>query len=154
MLTDQMTRWFLRRFGRLFCALFAAFALIMPAHAGHDQDEEDLIYFLPMPPARAKQLLDSGEKIFFFDLRDPEEFKRDRLPGAVSLPLQQLQSQQDKVPRAGRVVLYCSCPPGKIEEGYSYQLLRNAGYRNVSVLEGGISEWQRLGHPIETEPRS
>lgn len=139
------------------CCLYAflvAFMLVVPAYAGHDQDEEDLIYFLPMAPARAKQLLDAGEKIFLFDMRDPEDFKRARLPGAVSLPLQRLPSQLDKVPRAGRVVLYCSCPPGKIEEGYSYQLLRNAGYRNVSVLEGGISEWRKLGYPIDTEPRS
>ena len=151
-MTGTTTYWFPRRF----FAFVTAFALVipMPGYAGHDQDEEDLIYFLPMPPTRAKQLLDAGEKILFFDLRDSEEFKRNRLPGAVSLPLQQLQSQQGKVPRAGRVVLYCACPPGKIEEGHSYQLLRNAGYRNVSVLEGGISEWQRLGYPIETEPRS
>ena len=154
MLTDQTTCWSLRCCGSLFCAFFAAFVLIEAAYAGHDQDEEDLIYFLPMPQARAKQLLDAGEKIFFFDLRDPEDFKRNRLPGAVSLPLPQLPLQQDKVPRAGRVVLYCACPPGKIEAGYSDQLLRNAGYRNVSVLEGGISEWQRLGYPVETEPRS
>jgi rhodanese-related sulfurtransferase len=131
-----------------------AAAMPLPGHAGHDQVEDDLIYFLPMPPARAKQLLDGGEKIVFIDVREPEEFKRERLPGAMSLPLKQLPSQHDKVPRSGRVVLYCSCPEGNIEEGYSYQLLRDQGYRNVSVLEGGISEWRRLGYPIETEPHS
>jgi rhodanese-related sulfurtransferase len=136
-------------------AVIAALMLVVPsAYAGHDQVEDDLTYFLPMPPARAKQLLDAGEKILFFDLREAEEFRQQHLPGAVSLPLRELPSQFAKVPRAGRVVLYCGCGPGNIEEGYSYQILREQGYRNVSVLEGGISEWQRLGYPLDAEPRS
>jgi rhodanese-related sulfurtransferase len=137
-----------------FGALLSALLLVVPAHAGHDQDEEDLTYFLPMQPDRARQLLDAGETILFFDLREPEEFKRGRLPGAVSLPLKELPAHFSKVPRAGRVVLYCSCGPGNIEEGYSYQILRGQGYRNVSVLVGGFTEWQRLGYPLDTEPRS
>jgi rhodanese-related sulfurtransferase len=153
MLTDQTMRWSRLRCITLLLGLLAA-VTPWPLHAGHDQDEEDLTYFLPIAPERAKQLLDTGEKIVFFDLREPEEFKRERLPGAVSLPLKELPSHMGKVPRAGRVVLYCTCGPGNIEEGYSYQLLRNMGYRNVSVLVGGISEWRRLGYPIETEPRS
>lgn len=137
-------------FGLLACVL----VMSCPVQAGHDQDEEDLTYFLPLAPERARQLVDAGEKIFFFDLREPQEFKRERLPGAVSLPLKELSSHMSKVPRAGRVVLYCGCPPGNIEEGYSYQLLRDQGYRNVSVLVGGISEWQKRGYPVDAEPRS
>ena len=137
-----------------FAAVLGALAIAMPAQAGHDQVEDDLTYFLPISPARAKQLLDAGEKILFYDLREPAEFKREHLPGAVSAPLKELPSHYAKVPRTGRVVLYCGCGPGNIEEGYSYQILREQGYRNVSVLEGGISEWQRLGYPTETEPHS
>lgn len=149
MLTEKIMHL---RFGLLLGFLAAASPL--PSHAGHDQDEEDLTYFLPIQPARAKELLDTGEKIIFVDVREPEEFKRERLPGAISVPLKELPVHIAKVPRAGRVVLYCSCGPGNIEEGYSYQLLRDQGYRNVSVLVGGFSEWQRLGYPIETEPRT
>jgi rhodanese-related sulfurtransferase len=123
----------------------------LAAKAGHDQDEEDLIYFLPIAADHAKRLLDSGEKVLFFDLRDPEDFKKERLPGARSIPLKQLSKGFQRIPTTGRVVLYCGCPDGRIEEGYSYQLLRQMGYRNVSVLEGGITEWRRLGYPVETD---
>jgi rhodanese-related sulfurtransferase len=150
--SNQTMHGSLRRLGLLLGLLAVVAAL--PVYAGHDQDEEDLTYFLPIAPERARQLLDAGEKIFFVDLREPEEFGRERLPGAVSLPLKQLSSQMAKVPRAGRVVLYCTCGPGNIEEGHSYQLLRDQGYRNVSVLVGGISEWRKRGYPLETEPRS
>ena len=131
-----------------------ALTFALPAQAGHDQVEDDLIYFLPIPPDRAKQLLDGGEQVLFIDIREPEDFKRERLPGAVSIPLKELSAQHEKVPRSGRVVLYCTCGPGNIEEGYSYQLLRDMGYRNISVLQGGITEWQRLGYPVEKGPRS
>ena len=126
----------------------------MPSHAGHDQDEEDLTYFLPIAPERVKQLLDVGEPLSLFDLREPADFKRERLPGAVSLPLKELPALITKVPRTGRVVLYCTCGPGNIEEAYGYQLLRDQGYRNVSVLIGGITEWMKRGYPLEKEPRS
>jgi len=135
-------------------ALLGFLAFVMPAYGGHDQVEDDLTYFLPIAPARAKELLDAGEKVTFYDLREPDDFKQAHLPGAISLPLRELPSQFAKIPRAGRVVLYCSCGPGNIEEGYSYQILREQGYRNVSVLEGGMTEWLRLGYPVEKEPRS
>ena len=105
-------------------------------------------------PDRVKQLIEVGEPVFLFDLRETEKFKRERLPGAVSLPLKELPAHMAKVPRTGRVVLYCTCGPGNIEEAYGYQLLRDQGYRNVSVLVGGITEWMKRGYPVDKEPRS
>lgn len=141
--------------GSLPMLLLAVLLMSLPSSvlAGHDQDEQDLIYFLPIPPARVKSLLDGGEMVIFIDLREPDEFKRERLPGAQSIPLKDLQARHHKVPKSGRVVLYCTCGVGNIEEAFAYQTLRNLGYRNVSVLEGGISQWQRLGYPLDTEPR-
>lgn len=140
-----------RRLAMLLVILTAMIPL--PSHAGHDVPEDDPNYYLPMPPDRAQQLLEAGEHISFVDMRDPEEFKRERLAGAISIPVKELQSQYEKVPHTGRVVLYCACPPANTEEGASYRFLRDMGYRNVTVLVGGISEWRRLGYPIDMEPR-
>jgi len=123
--------------------------LPLPAQAGHDQVEDDLTYFLPITPERTKQFLDADEALWFVDLRGADEFKRQRLPGAHSIPLPELTNRFDKIPKTGRVVLYCACPDGNIEEGYAYQLLRSFGYRNVTVLEGGFNEWARRGYPVE-----
>jgi len=132
----------------------AALALTpLPNQAGHDQPTEDLVYFLPMAPERAKRLLDGGEKLWLIDLRAARDFKQRRLPGARSLPLEELDKRYHEIPQAGRVVLYCACPPGRVEEASAYQLLRSFGYRNVSVLDGGFEEWLRRGYPVEGEPR-
>ena len=129
--------------------LLFLFVCMPQAYAGHDQPTEDLVYFLPMPAERVKRLLDVGEKIVFIDLRPTAEFQQQRLPRAQSIPLKELDKRSAEVPKTGRVVLYCGCPPGAVEEGYAYQLLRDLGYRNVSVLEGGFSEWRKRGYPTE-----
>ncbi len=152
-MSDRLSQLGVR--GLITCAL-GGMLLLAPvaSRAGHDQVEDDLVYFLRIQPDRVKQLLDSGEPLWLVDLREPEEFKKQHLPGAHSLPLKQLQKGFQRIPRTGRVVLYCSCPVGNIDEGYSYQLLRELGYRNVSVLEGGFAEWTRLGYPVETDGSS
>ncbi len=144
-----------RRLGLLLGLLAAMTVMPLPSHAGHDVPEDDPNYYIPMPPDRARDLLDAGENLQFIDLREPEEFKRERLSGAISIPLKDLQSQfEAKIPHTGRVVLYCSCPPGNNQEGESFRFLRDQGYKNVTVLAGGISEWRKLGYPIETGPQS
>lgn len=122
----------------------------LPVRAGHDQPEEDLIYFLPILPERVKRLLDVGERIQFIDLRLQDEFQRQHLPGARSIPLKELERRHPEVPKSGYVILYCGCPPGKVEEAFAYQWLRHLGYRNVSVLQGGFNEWRKLGYPVES----
>lgn len=133
--------------------LLAVLACPAHAYAGHDQPTDDLVYFLPMAADRAKRLLDVGEKITFIDLRSAAEYKEQRLPGARSIPLKELDKRHGEIPKTGRVILYCGCPPGNVEEGYAYQLLRDLGYRNISVLEGGFAEWRKRGYPVESDAR-
>ncbi len=139
----MMRRAYLPLLGLLEC-------VATPSGADHDMVTNDLVYYLPTAPERAKRLLDTGEHILFIDLRTPSEFKQQHLPGAHSIPLNELDKRHPEIPKTGRVVLYCACPPGKVEEGYSYQLLRERGYRNVSVLEGGFAEWRARGYLLET----
>ncbi|HEY3304482.1 MAG TPA: rhodanese-like domain-containing protein [Candidatus Binatia bacterium] len=114
------------------------------AHAGHDDE------FIPTIPAeRVKALLDSGEKIIFIDLRPPSEFQKGRLPGARSIPVGELQKRSAEVPQSGRVVLYCGCPPGGVDESYAYLALRGKGYRNAIVLEEGFAGWVKKKYPTE-----
>ncbi len=136
---------------RVPCWLLSALLalLSLPGFAGHDQPQEDLVYFLPIAAERVKRLLDSGEKLLLVDLRSRQEFERQHLPGARSIPRTELDKRFHEIPRTGRVVLYCACAPDKIEESYAYQFLRGLSYRNVSVLEGGFNEWRKRGYPIE-----
>ena len=112
--------------------------------AGHDDE-----YIETIPAARIKAMLDAGEKIVFVDLRSTSDFQKSRLPGARSIPISELQKRYQEIPKSGRVILYCSCPPGGVDESYSYLSLRGKGYRNVSVLQEGFSGWLKGNFPTE-----
>jgi rhodanese-related sulfurtransferase len=113
--------------------------------AGHDEEYIDTI-----PPDRVKKMLEGGEKILFVDLRPAGDFQKSRLPGARSIPITELQNRHQEIPKSGRVILYCACPPGGVDEAYSYLALRGKGFRNVSVLQDGFSGWAQRKFPTES----
>jgi len=102
---------------------------------------------LSIPVEYAKRLPDEGDRPIFVDLRPVEEFKKGRLPGARSLPISEMRRRFAEVPRTGRVILYCACPPEEIQAGYQY--LRDQGYRNLSVMEEGLPGWVKRGYAVE-----
>jgi rhodanese-related sulfurtransferase len=128
------------------CLLFVGLLLVGGVDAGHDDE-----YIEAISPERVKRMLEGGEKIVFIDLRPTSEFQKARIPGAHSIPVNELQMRYQEVPKSGRVILYCACPPGGVDESYSYLALRSKGYRNVSVLENGFSGW--LQRKFSTESR-
>ena len=96
---------------------------------------------------QVKRLLEAGDRPIFVDLRPADEFKKSHLPEARSIPLPELRKRYAEVPRTGRVILYCACSPLEIQA--AFQFLRDEGYRNVVVLEGGYPGWLKLGYPME-----
>jgi len=117
--------------------------LASPAFAGHGTGGSMLV----TPSEYAKRLLDEGNAPTFIDLRSAEEFKTSRLPRARSIPLTEFQQRYREVPARGRVVLYCACPEEKIRE--AYQVLRDQGYRNISVMIDGFDGWIKRGYALE-----
>ena len=66
------------------------------------------------------------------------------------MPISELPKRYAEIPKSGRVVLYCTCPPGGVDESYSYLTLRGKGYRNVGVLENGFTAWAQRKLPTES----
>ena len=125
------------------------FVVFFPAAvlAGHGvEDTVDTI-----TADRAKQLLDSGEKVLFVDLRPAKEFEQDRLPGARSIPLPELAKRFNEIPKTGRVILYCDCKPYDISDRAVF--LEYRGYRNIFVMLEGYPGWVKRGYPIEATRR-
>jgi rhodanese-related sulfurtransferase len=118
----------------------------MAARAGHDDEFVENI-----SAEHIKRLLEGGEKIVFVDLRPAGDYQKARLPGALSIPIADLAKRYGEIPKAGRVVLYCGCPPGGVDESYAYLMLRGKGYRNVVLLEDGFAAWTRRKY--STDPK-
>ncbi len=88
-----------------------------------------------------KKRLDNNEKPFLIDLRGPDEYEMMRLGiGEKLIPLGKLKNSLDQIPQDKNTEIICFC---KISlRGYEASLiLKNLGWTNVSILEGGIMGW-------------
>jgi rhodanese-related sulfurtransferase len=135
---------FIRHRVTLFYLALAFLVWVSPGNAGHDDE-----YIETVPAERVKAMLDRGEQLVFIDLRPPGDFAKSRLPGARSIPIAEVQKRFAEIPKSGRVILYCGCPPGGLDESYSFLSLRSKGFRNVSVLAEGFDGWLKHRYPVE-----
>lgn len=131
--------------GTLLVVLGAVLAAARPLPAIHVGAEVPL----SIAPDDLQRYREAGEIVTVIDLRPIEAYRKAHVAGARSIPLGELRRQLSAVPRAGRVALYATTAE---EAGAAYQALREAGYRNVMVLVGGLGEWTRLRLPVETTP--
>lgn len=92
--------------------------------------------------ARARQGL-----ITVLDVRPPEEYAAGHLPGAVNVPLAELEKHLKELPKDREVVAYCRGPYCVL----AYEAvarLREKGFR-ARRLQDGFPEWRIAGLPVE-----
>lgn len=92
------------------------------------------------------RLLDERERLTLVDLRKTSEYRAGHLPGAISLPIVDLERRFKEIPKTERVVLYCQCPAEDIASAFVF--LSRQGYINHAVLEDGLDGWLRRRYPI------
>lgn len=91
---------------------------------------------------------EAGENIVVIDVRSPEAFHKEHIPGAVNLPHRVMnETTTDDIDRSMLVVTYCD---GIGCNGSTKGALHMAklGFR-VKELIGGLDWWKRDGHPTE-----
>jgi phage shock protein E len=85
----------------------------------------------------ARELVARGAVLL--DVRTPEEFREEHVPGAVNVPLQELTARLGEVgPRDRTVVVYCRSGRRSAE---ATRLLEHAGFRHVHDM-GAMLEWR------------
>ena len=82
------------------------------------------------------------------DVREPDEWERVHVPGAVLIPLGELVERVDEVPDTDTV--YVICATGARSERAA-EHLRRIGIDAVNVA-GGTKAWAAAGHPVESGP--
>jgi hydroxyacylglutathione hydrolase len=80
------------------------------------------------------------------DVREPEEFVRGHIPGAVNIPQCDLATRLADVPRDRPVMAVCA---SGMRSFRSAQFLHQQGYLNVSNIAGGTKAWRDAGRPLE-----
>jgi DNA-binding transcriptional ArsR family regulator/rhodanese-related sulfurtransferase len=90
-------------------------------------------------------LLERGD-VVLVDVRPHREFVAGHIPGAVSIPLDELEARLTELPTGLDVVAYCR---GRFcafaEQGV--RIIEATG-RRAFRLEDGLPEWRRAGHSV------
>jgi rhodanese-related sulfurtransferase len=84
--------------------------------------------------------------VVVLDVRPAEEFAAGHIPGAISLPLERLESGLDRLPRGKPIVAYCR-GPYCVMAFEAVRRLRDRG-RDARRLEEGFPEWRAEGLPV------
>lgn len=102
-----------------------------------------------LEPVPARELLDRARKglVTVLDVRPPEEFAAGHLPGAVNIPINELEKRLSELPKRKEIVAYCRGPFCLMSYD-AVNLLRRKGLK-ARRLEAGLPEWRHAGMPIE-----
>ncbi|HSD67400.1 MAG TPA: molybdopterin-synthase adenylyltransferase MoeB [Vicinamibacteria bacterium] len=91
-----------------------------------------------------KRRLDAGEPLEILDVREPHEWAICRIPGARLVPLGSLAGRMHELDSARTYVLQCRSGQ---RSARALGLLRQAGFRRLLNLRGGVLAWAREVDP-------
>ena len=105
-----------------------------------------------MEPVPATELLERARKglVTVLDVRPPEEYAAGHVPGALNIPIHELERRLAELPKRKEVVAYCRGPYCLMSYD-AVHLLRKKGLK-ARRLQDGLPEWRLAGLP--TTPSS
>lgn len=86
--------------------------------------------------------------VLVIDVRPAEEYQAGHIPGAVSIPLGELERSTREIPAGKDIVAYCR-GPYCVYAFRAVEILRLRGLRARRLMEG-FPEWRAAGMPVET----
>jgi rhodanese-related sulfurtransferase len=109
---------------------------------------EDGVQTLSADQVAERLAAENAESAYFVDIRAREEYEAGHIPGFWWFPGGQVVQRSDDAigVKNGTIVLVCD---GIARSGLTASWLRQLGYPNVSVLDGGTSAWTASGRPLE-----
>jgi rhodanese-related sulfurtransferase/DNA-binding transcriptional ArsR family regulator len=102
-----------------------------------------------MEPVQADELLRrvrAGE-VVLIDVRPSLEYRAGHIPGALSVPLAELEARLETLPRRREVVAYCR-GPYCVMAVEAVERLRKRGFR-AKRMEQGVADWRARGWRVE-----
>ncbi|MCA2185540.1 rhodanese-like domain-containing protein [Nonomuraea cavernae] len=94
-----------------------------------------------------RSLVAANPDVLVVDVRTPAEFGTAHIPGALNLPLEQVDAHLRRIvaDAGGSMVLICQSG-GRAAR--AREALEGAGLTDVAVLDGGMNAWMAAGAPV------
>ena len=90
---------------RLGFALLALLIALSACGASSPQSQDEVPR---IAPSALKERLDAGDSLLVVDARSSDEYAAAHIPGAISVPLSDLEARMDELPRDQEIVFYCT----------------------------------------------
>ena len=98
----------------------------------------------PVTPAAVKAMLGDGHELALVDVREELTFSQNHLLWARNVPLSRLELRfATLVPRKGTRIVLVDDDDGLVARAAA--ILADAGYGDISFLEGGVAGWEKAG---------
>ncbi|MCY8423653.1 MULTISPECIES: ArsR/SmtB family transcription factor [Bacillus subtilis group] len=88
-----------------------------------------------------KERMEKGE-VLLLDVRPAEEYEKAHIPGAISIPIQELENKLSSLPPNCEVVAYCR-GPYCLMSAEAVEILRANGIHALR-LEEGVRDWKQI----------
>jgi molybdopterin/thiamine biosynthesis adenylyltransferase/rhodanese-related sulfurtransferase len=85
-----------------------------------------------------KERLDRGDKLTLVDVREPNEYQINRIPGTVLIPLGEIERRLSELNPTDEIVVHCKMGGRSAKAA---DILRSKGFPRVLNLKGGILDW-------------
>jgi len=96
-----------------------------------------------------RQLIDDGQELVILDVRPQHVRVQDGIiPGAISAHPADVDHTIKSYSRDAEIIVYCACP-NEESAATAAKHLKQAGFKKIRPLLGGIEAWRQAGHPIE-----
>ena len=123
--------------------------------AGYMQDglqalesRPELIAFTErLSAAFAAELLSSPQPPLAIDVRAPRERDQKHIAGSLSIPLNHLAENLQKLPKDRPLLVYCA---GGYRSSIAASLLQRGGFDSVGEIAGGIAGWDAAKLPVHS----
>ena len=83
----------------------------------------------------------NDDNVVIIDVREPDEFAKGHIEGAISKPLSTLTDQLTSLDKHKKATILISCQNGT-RSAAAGKILAKAGFEQVSVITGGMQSWQ------------
>ena len=93
------------------------------------------------------ELMRAGQ-VRVLDVREDWEYRRGRVPGAISLPLGRLVAEVGGLPRDKPLAVICESGTRSLAAA---DFLLSQGFEGAASVRGGTSSWAHAGRPIEKD---
>ena len=129
----------------MFLPMLCSYALAdAPPPVAKDSQESRVPY---VTPEVVKAWREQGRSISLLDVRAADEFEAGHIAESITIHYDQVASITKQLSHDEPIVVYCIHSAHRAPQ--AAKTLRQLGFQNTYVMEGGIVAWQVAGFPIQ-----